>query len=83
MKTLYKNSRYIAAAIVGTMVLSASGALALTHDTPCETPTVSMTQVEDMGRFVVTPQKVTYVRPAEDLGRFIVSRHGAVFVPAA
>ena len=83
MKTLYKNSRYIAAAIVGTLVLSASGALALTKDAQCETRAVTMTQYEDMGRFVVAPQKVTHVRPAEDLGRFIVSRHSAVYIPDA
>jgi len=84
MKTLYKSSRLIAAAIVGTLVLSAGGAVALTKDARCETQSVTMTQYEDMGRFVVTPTKVTYVvRPAEDLGRFVVTRHSAIFVPAA
>ena len=84
MKTLYKNSRVIATAIVATLVLSAGGAVALAKDTQCETKSVAMTQYENLGRFVVTPTKVTYVvRTSEDLGRFVVTRHSAVFVPAA
>lgn len=84
MKTLYKNSCHIAATIVGTLVLSAGGAAALTQDTLCETQSVTMTPYKDMGRFVVTPTKVTYfVHSADDLGRFVVNRHSAVFVSAA
>ena len=86
MKALYKSSRLIAAAIVGTLVLSAGAAIAVTKDaTNCEPcpASQSMTQAEDMGRFVVTPKTVTYVRPDEDLGRFVVSQHSATYVPAA
>ena len=71
MKTLYKSSRLIAAAIVGTLVLSAGAAIAVTKDaTNCEPcpASQSMTQAEDMGRFVVTP-KTLFQRNATD-GRF-------------
>lgn len=86
MKTLYKNSRLIAATIVGTFVLSTGAAVAVAKDSancrPCLNSS-AMAQVENVGRFVVTPNTVNFVAPAEVIGRFVVSQHGAVFVPAA
>ncbi|MBK7686741.1 MAG: hypothetical protein IPJ25_12610 [Rhodocyclaceae bacterium] len=86
MKTLYKSSRVIAAAIVGTLVLSAGAAVAITKDsTSCEAALVTQTttQAQEMGRFEVTPNTVKFVAPAEVMGRFVISQHRAVFVPAA
>ena len=86
MKTLYKSSRVIAAAIVGTLVLSAGGAVAITKDsTSFEAARVNQTttQAQEMGRFEVTPNTVKFVAPAEVMGRFVISQHRAVFVPAA
>ena len=77
MKTLYKNSHLVAAAIIGALLLSASAAVAVTGDD--EGPAA---QVESVGTFVVTPHGTTFVAPPELLGRFVVTQHGAVFVPA-
>lgn len=90
MKTLYKSSRLIAAAIVGSLVLSGGAAVAFTTDTHRNAPAVDSTYVEDLGRFEVTPTKQTHsegatqaAREGESLGRFVVTRNSAVFVPAA
>ena len=86
MKTLYKSCRLIAAAIVGTLVLSAGAAVAITKDSSNFGPSTDkqvMTQAQDMGRFEVTPNTVKFVAPAEVMGRFVISQHSAVFVPAA
>lgn len=84
MKTLYKNSRLIAAAIVGTMVFSAGTAVALTKETSIKSKQVQTLQgPQDLGRFVITPTRATYLRPAEELGRFVVSQNGTTFVPVA
>ena len=80
MKTLYKNSRLIAAAILGTFVFSAGAAVAVSHDVS-QAPTSA--QVETVGRFVVTPKSMKFVAPVEVLGRFVVTQHTATFVPAA
>ena len=53
MKTLYKSTPRIAAAIVGIMALSTSAAVALTSN---PTRTEIVPQVESLGRFVVTPR---------------------------
>lgn len=85
MKTLYKGSHLAAAAIVGSFVLTAGTAVAVTrhsHQPADQSRTTETTQVSDMGRFVVTAKRTTYVRPAESVGRFVVSQSGAVFVPA-
>jgi hypothetical protein len=81
MKTLYKNTRLIAAAIVGSLVLSAGAAVALTKDT--EPKNAKPVSVDNVGRFVVTPKGTQFVPPAESVGRFVISQHGAVFVPVA
>jgi hypothetical protein len=84
MKTLYKGTRLIAAAIVATLVLSTGAAVALTKDTQLNKQAVTITHYEDLGRFVVTPKKVTYVDCAtQDMGRFVVTQSSAIFVPAA
>lgn len=84
MKTLYKSSRFIAATIVGALLLSAGGAVALTRDAQRETQPVMPAQYQDMGRFVVTPKAMTYaMRTTEDMGRFVVTRHSAIYLPAA
>ena len=84
MKTLYKNSRSIAAAIVGTLVFSTGAALAITgEDSGSQGTALAATRVADMGRFVVTPKTANYVHPAEEVGRFVVNQHSAVYIPAA
>ena len=82
MKTLYKNSRLIAAAIVGTFVFSAGAALALSHDGDVVSQAPTPAQVENVGRFVVTPNTVKFVAPVKVIGRFVVTQHAATFVPA-
>ena len=89
MKTLYKSSRLIAAAIVGSLVLSGGAAVALTNDADHRSGAVDSTHYEDLGRFEVTPTKQTHVdssaslaRSATDLGRIVVTQRTAVFVPA-
>lgn len=84
MKTLYKNSRLIAAAIVGTLTFSAGTAVAIAKDnatTPVRSSAAN-TQVDELGRFVVTSRGATYVRPAQGLGRFVVSQNGTIFLPS-
>ena len=79
MKTLYKNTRLIAAAIVGSLVFSAGAAVALTKETGQKS--AKHAPVDNVGRFVVTPKSTQFVPPAELVGRFVVSQHGASFVP--
>jgi hypothetical protein len=87
MKTLYKSTRLIAAAVVGSLVLSAGAAVALTKDAQCEPQVTTATHYQDMGRFVVTPTKFRHTAQVAlattDLGRIVVTRTTAVFVPAA
>ena len=86
MKTLYKSSRLIAAAIVGTVVLSAGTAMAIAKDTTScrECPDhQARANVEDMGRFEVTPNSVKFVAPNAMIGRFVVTERSAVFIPSA
>jgi hypothetical protein len=78
MKTLYKSSSRIAAAIVGSLVLSTSAAIALTRQAPAPAP---LDDVASLGRFVVTAQRSQYQPPAEHLGRFIVTPQQSAFVP--
>ena len=81
MKTLYKNTRLIAAVIVGSLVFSAGAAVALTKNSGEKNATPI--QIDNVGRFVVTPKGTQFVPPAESVGRFVVSQHGFVFIPSA
>lgn len=84
MTTLYKNTRLIAAVIVGSMVFSTGAAVALTNDigqTARQIP--KNVQMDNLGRMVVTPNTVKFVAPVESLGRFVVSQNNVAFVPAA
>lgn len=84
MKALYKSSRYITAAILGSLVLSAGAAVALTQDAQeLASPAGEISQVQDMGRFVVTPKGASYVRPVKNMGRIVISQHGATYAPFA
>lgn len=90
MKTLYKSSRLIAAAIVGSLVLSAGAAVALTTDAHRTVIAADAKHINDLGRFEVTPTKQTHIESATAsvsesaiLGRFVVTRSNSVFVPAA
>lgn len=81
MKTLYKNSHLISAAIVGAVMLAASTAVAVPKNSGHDgAQLLPISQVDDMGRFVITPKRATYVRPVHFLGRIVVSQHRAVYL---
>lgn len=80
MTTLYKNTRRIAATIMGTVILCGGTAIAMTRQAPHAVPAAAQAQAETIGRFVVTPQSVRFERHAETIGRFVVSEQRVVFV---
>lgn len=81
MKTLYRRSRIIAAAIVGSMLLAGTAlALTMSADHRVRSST-TVDGAQDLGRFVVTPATTRYARPVENLGRIEVRRRGASYVP--
>ena len=59
MKSLYKNTSRIAAAIVASIVFSTGAAIALTHDRflPVKSVTTQSAHEDNLGRFVVTPRR--------------------------
>lgn len=76
MKTLYKNSSRIAAAIVGSMVFCSGVALALTtefHEAPG-------TEIHTVGRITVTPDGAEF-SPTATLGRFEITPTSGRYVP--
>ena len=79
MKTLYKNTPRIAAAIVATLVVSTGAALAVTRDV---TPALPVVEAAYVGRFVITPTSMKHVAPVQVVGRFVISQHSAAFMPA-
>ncbi len=69
MKTLYKNTNVIAVAILCTMLLTAGTAVAVGHDrNETQVANCTATQPETIGRFVVTPTKVTFIASAKANG---------------
>ena len=61
MKTLYKNSKLIALVVVGTMLMAAGTAVAVSHERQGPRALVSRaSSPELLGRFVVTPTKAMF-----------------------
>lgn len=72
MKTLYRNTPRIAAAILAALIVTTGSAIALTHDAQPLDPAA-----ETIGRFVVTPDQARFEAPAPTVGRFVVTPNHA------
>lgn len=75
MKTLYKTTPRIAAAILVSFVLGTGAAVALTHERQAQT------EMPTLGRFTVTPQGAEFEATAH-LGRIVVTPVAAHFEAA-
>lgn len=71
MKTLYKNSKLIALVVVGTMLMAANTAVAVSHERQGPQALASRaSSPELLGRFVVTPTKATFTAAASNTPNF-------------
>jgi len=79
MKTLYRNTPRIAAALLAAFVVTTGSAIALTRD--AERAAAAPGAAETLGRFVVTPDHARFEAPAPTIGRFVVTPNASRYEP--
>ena len=67
--TLYKRSHVVAVTVVAAILMTATGAVALTHERASVTPAASTVDAPLLGRFVVTSDTCEFVPASRVAGR--------------